>query len=274
MADEFSKVASQSQAGIQSLSDQTSLLDLSARQSAQPSAPQPTDEREEEEEEAQHEDDNGKPFPGAQTERDLAHHRLFGRQGFLRSTRTTKHSWAKAEPFVKQYHLPWNVPLSPESLGKLIHGFAPVEMEDKWFIYADGPDASGAATVNFHRSWTGAKVAEIALDIAWGEDSAAGLWSGSIVQLTLESDIDGLPEEDSAEELVKFQVLEACHWVLGIKLVDEIKEPKSWEALSKMPALSRRLSTSQITYRGTRVSQETMEDLERLRFQNVQILLS
>jgi hypothetical protein len=274
MADEPSVTASQSQDEIQSLSDQTSLLDLLERPSAQVSAPQSTGAKDQEEQEPQLEDDSSEHFPGIRTQRDLAHHHLFGRRGFLQKTKSTKHSWKRVELFEKPCHLTWNVPLSPENLSKLIHGFAPVEMEDKWFIYTDGPDASGAATVNFHRSWTGEKVAELAVEVAWGEDSAAELWSGSIVKLTMESDIQGLPVEDSTEEFVKFQVLEACNWVLGIQLVDEIKEPQSWEALSKMPAISRRLTTPQTTYRGTGVSQETMEDLERLGHLNVQILLS
>jgi len=34
-------------------------------------------------------------------------------------------------------------------------------MEDKWFVYADGPDAKGYITLHLHRSWTGIKVADI-----------------------------------------------------------------------------------------------------------------
>lgn len=29
--------------------------------------------------------------------------------------------------------------------------------EDKWFVYADGPDAEGHIRLHMHRSWTGKK---------------------------------------------------------------------------------------------------------------------
>ena len=34
-------------------------------------------------------------------------------------------------------------------------------MDDKWYIYSEGPDQTGKLKVHFHRSWTGLKVAEL-----------------------------------------------------------------------------------------------------------------
>lgn len=38
-------------------------------------------------------------------------------------------------------------------------------MEDKWFVYADGPNDEGEVRIHFHRSWTGFKVAEVKIVI-------------------------------------------------------------------------------------------------------------
>ena len=136
-------------------------------------------------------------------------------------------------------------------------------MEDKWFIYTHGPDASGSAKVNFHRSWHGEKVAELGIEIPClrynGDDD---MWNGKIVTLTMENDAKGWSEEESAEEFIKFQILEVCNCVLKIRLVMEIREPASWEALSKVPAVVPRPPRK--TYRAVIPSKETREDIERL----------
>ena len=207
---------------------------------------------------------DGESFGYPKTHRDLAHWSLFGRRGFLQSQKSIKFSWKQCEPFNTPCNIAWELQIPPESLCKMFHGFTPKEMEDKWFIYTDGPDAAGAATVNFHRSWTGQKVASLAVRVFWGKDSAAELWHGRIVGLTLEGESTSVPEEDTAEEMAKFEVLEACDWVLGVRLVDDIKEPKSWEALSKRPVVSRQLSTPRTAYKGTTVTKETMEDFLRV----------
>ena len=46
-------------------------------------------------------------------------------------------------------------------------------MDDKWFIYADGPDEEGKACVHFYRSWAGTKVAEVGLSVHRNEKERA-----------------------------------------------------------------------------------------------------
>lgn len=123
---------------------------------------------------------------------------------------STRHSWEWHDTFVKPHCLTWITVLSTESLGTLLHGFTPVEMEDKWFIYTNGPDTSGAATVNFYHSWTRENTAELAVKIAWGEDSATELWSGRIVELTVETEIKYLALEDSAGLMDKMSGACSC----------------------------------------------------------------
>ena len=46
-------------------------------------------------------------------------------------------------------------------------------MEEKWFIYADGPDALGTVVVHMHRSWTGFKTIEIKFKVPLDDNGAS-----------------------------------------------------------------------------------------------------
>ena len=221
----------------------------------------------------QAENDDNPAFGALQTERDVAHHHLFGRHGHLQALRSTGHSWQR-KPFKRPCHLKWRIPLSTAHLLRLIHGFRPVEMEDKWFIYADGPDVRGDATLHFHRGWTGDKVAQLEIKVSWGDDGAAEEWTGEIVELVMEGEVEEAADDDTVEEMTKFQVLEACRWVLGVQLVDEIKEPKEWEALANKRVVSEPITEAKELYRGSSITQETVEDLKRLQGSRIEVVFS
>ncbi|PSN65096.1 hypothetical protein BS50DRAFT_622398 [Corynespora cassiicola Philippines] len=104
----------------------------------------------------------------------------------------------------------WNVFLKPEQVYSLVMGFRPRQMEDKWFIYSEGPDNSGKLKVHFHRSWTGMKIAELFVLI-----DLKGLGAGKIVGIKWNGtdEANGL-EEDEA----KYMIETTCSWVLGVKL--------------------------------------------------------
>ncbi|KAJ0120407.1 uncharacterized protein J7T55_015134 [Diaporthe amygdali] len=50
---------------------------------------------------------------------------------------------------------PWNVGISRNDVEKVLRGFKPTAMEDRWMCRADSPDARGDFVVHVHRSWTG-----------------------------------------------------------------------------------------------------------------------
>ncbi|KAK7705651.1 hypothetical protein SLS63_014111 [Diaporthe eres] len=50
---------------------------------------------------------------------------------------------------------PWNIGISRNDVKKLLAGFKPTAMEDRWMCRADEPDARGDFVVHVHRSWTG-----------------------------------------------------------------------------------------------------------------------
>ncbi|KAK2611902.1 hypothetical protein N8I77_005219 [Diaporthe amygdali] len=50
---------------------------------------------------------------------------------------------------------PWNLGISRNDVEKVLRGFKPTAMEDRWMCRADSPDARGGFVVHVHRSWTG-----------------------------------------------------------------------------------------------------------------------
>jgi hypothetical protein len=102
----------------------------------------------------------------------------------------------------------WNVFLTPEQGFNLVMGFKPSQMEDKWFIYSEGPDTSGKLKVHFHRSWTGLKIAELFVLI-----DLKGLGAGKIVGIKWNGSeqTNGMSEEEA-----KYMITTTCAWVLKV----------------------------------------------------------
>jgi len=104
----------------------------------------------------------------------------------------------------------WNVYLTPEQGFNLVMGFKPSQMEDKWFIYSEGPDNSGKLKVHFHRSWTGLKIAELFVLI-----DLKGLGAGKIVGIKWNGSeqTNGMSEEEA-----KYMIATTCAWVLKVEI--------------------------------------------------------
>lgn len=81
-------------------------------------------------------------------------------------------------------------------------GHAPQEMEDKWFIYSEGPDQAGKLKVHFHRSWTGTKVAELFVVM-----DTKGEGAGKIVGIKWNG---GKDTNWMSEEAAKYSIRTAC----------------------------------------------------------------
>ena len=104
----------------------------------------------------------------------------------------------------------WDVFLTPEQVFSLVMGFKPSQMEDKWFIYSEGPDNSGKLKVHFHRSWTGLKIAELFVLI-----DLKGLGAGKIVGIKWNGSeqTNGMSEEEA-----KYMISTTCAWVLKAEI--------------------------------------------------------
>lgn len=106
--------------------------------------------------------------------------------------------------------VPWNVYLPPSQIHSLYLGHAPEDMDDKWFIYSEGPDRAGKLKVHFHRSWTGMKVAElfVVMDIK-------GEGAGKIVGIKWNG---GEETNWMSEEEAKYMIRTTCRWQLAVDL--------------------------------------------------------
>jgi hypothetical protein len=93
-------------------------------------------------------------------------------------------------------------------------GYLPQEMSDKWFIYSEGPDQMGKLKAHFHRSWTGAKMAElfVVMDVK-------GAGAGKIVGLKWNGGDDVGSGRMRAEE-AKYLIRTTVRCVLDIELED------------------------------------------------------
>lgn len=66
---------------------------------------------------------------------------------------TKKADWKTSE-FSNPINISMNLQLSETHMVRIRHGLLPEQMEDKWFAYFEN------GCINFHRSWTGAKIYE------------------------------------------------------------------------------------------------------------------
>lgn len=91
--------------------------------------------------------------------------------------------------------------------------FANQASEDRWFVYADGPDATGRASVHMHQSWTGEKAIELRLHIQRSGSSAAS----SITYILWEPRAD-IADDDADEREANEVATTVCQWILGVDL--------------------------------------------------------
>ena len=201
------------------------------------------------------------------SQREIIHRRIFGQTGHIQPERTTAFSWQEPvlqfSPEQDIITVDWAIPLSSYQAGRLLHGFCPEIMEDKWFIYADGPDASGQAFVHFNRSWSGKKMAVLSMKVAGDTGNEGEAWSGCIEQLSWEKEGEGeKADEGCSEGMAKFLVSEVCRLVLQVSLCENLEDPPEWRGLSDRRA--RYVPVMQTTYRGGTTDDETIEDAQRL----------
>ncbi|KAF1936033.1 hypothetical protein EJ02DRAFT_459860 [Clathrospora elynae] len=118
-----------------------------------------------------------------------------------------------ATPFsTKPLITSWDVFLPPSQVFTLYLGFLPQNMDDKWFIYSEGPDQAGKLKVHFHRGWTGMKFAELFVVM-----DTKGEGAGTIVGIKWNG---GEEMNWMSEEEAKYMIRTACKWTLAVDLED------------------------------------------------------
>lgn len=114
--------------------------------------------------------------------------------------RLRRSSGPKLFPMANPVTATWEVPISSTDRSKLLEGFSPQDMDDKWYLHADGPDAQGNSVLRMYRSWTGHE--QIALT----------------VQQTKISQIQWNKQEDVEEKDAKNLANNLCKILLGCDL--------------------------------------------------------
>jgi hypothetical protein len=94
--------------------------------------------------------------------------------------------------------------------------------EDKWFVYALGPDRSGSASLHMHRSWTGHKVISLQIQASNFDAGSLHAQPASITSITWETSSEkfGLTGEQDAKETA----ITVCGWVLNVTAKDSVAE--------------------------------------------------
>jgi hypothetical protein len=89
-------------------------------------------------------------------------------------------------------------------------------MEDKWCVYAEGPDSEGRILVKFYRSWTGFEIAEIEVRVGKGGKGKSKQDDARVTGITWEETENIVRDQREAD--AKQTVREVCRWVLGVEL--------------------------------------------------------
>ncbi|PHH83231.1 hypothetical protein CDD82_2842 [Ophiocordyceps australis] len=110
---------------------------------------------------------------------------------------------------------PWDAEIPPSNVPRLLNGFIPRDMDDKWFIYAEDVDAQGDVLVRFCRSWTGIErlvlKVRVELDDKGGVNEDAG---AKVTQMTWDGG-----EWNPGEDAVKEMAIQACEYILECELI-------------------------------------------------------
>lgn len=114
---------------------------------------------------------------------------------------------------------PWNLNISRNDVEKLLRGFKPTAMEDRWVCFADAPDARGDFVVHVHRSWTGDEVLRVKVVLAVPDEDNGSAHTderhATIADITWDSgDNSFLATEVEAKDLATG----VCRGVLGCDL--------------------------------------------------------
>ncbi|KAK7192333.1 hypothetical protein DPSP01_004921 [Paraphaeosphaeria sporulosa] len=154
----------------------------------------------------------------------IMHWSIYGRPGAPSTTRATASSW-KHKPFSKPVTRPWSHVIPSSELPKLLNGFIPNQMEDKWFVYTDGPDAQGNAAVRFFRSWTGYAMVSAKLVMSMDGEGRAKEEDARFTELTWETD----KEMYNGDMDAPGTVLGVAQWCMGCQLGPKEREGSAAE---------------------------------------------
>jgi len=121
---------------------------------------------------------------------------------------------AEVHPLENPATAQWGRTLTHSDYSKMLKGFSPQDMEDRWMILTDTPDAQGNTVVHAYRSWTSDE--HFSLTIAAGNPNKteAKDWA-TIIKISWIEKSGAI--ETTEEEAKKFAV-GLCNGLLGLSL--------------------------------------------------------
>lgn len=109
----------------------------------------------------------------------------------------------KVHPLKNPATAQWGRTLTHSDYNKMLKGFMPQDMDDKWMVITDTPDAQGNTVVHICRSWTSQE--HFSLTVAAGNSNETGAkdWA-TIVKISWNEQSGGvqITEEEAKESAV------------------------------------------------------------------------
>lgn len=126
------------------------------------------------------------------------------------------HRWDTI-PIPKPVTAPWNLCISQTDSKKMIDGFIPETMEDRWLFYSDAPDPQGLILIHLCRSWS--MTEQMVLKLRLAADATGGLEYKDTGSMITEITWAGQQGEGGlGEEEAKDEAMELCNAILGCEL--------------------------------------------------------
>ncbi|KAI1264520.1 hypothetical protein F5Y18DRAFT_428149 [Xylariaceae sp. FL1019] len=146
----------------------------------------------------------------------IRHWSIFGRRGKASEDRVKPYDEQSLETIQKPKTAGWDASIPASQLIRLLNGFSPSQMEDKWFVYAEGPDERGEVVVHMHRSWTGYENIRLKVNVPLDAEGNVKAEDGRIREIVWETDEERYSGVDEME--AKRTAEGVCEWVLGVEL--------------------------------------------------------
>ncbi|KAF9701015.1 hypothetical protein EKO04_000882 [Ascochyta lentis] len=127
-------------------------------------------------------------------------------------------------PCVQPAKAPWDLPLSHSDYDKLLKGYRPEMMEDKWLSLADDPDAQGNTIIRICRSWTRNEQFLLTVSIEDTKDEKGGNCA-KIIEITWETQKGNTLIVDPGEEgeaEAKKRIVALCRGLMDCDMSDKV----------------------------------------------------
>lgn len=149
----------------------------------------------------------------------LEHHVNYGAPSTPPTERVLKDDFgaARAGPLLKPKTAAWDKFVPASEVQKILNGFMPRDMDDKWFVYTDGPDEHGRSIIHFYRSWTMYKLLEVTMMLPLDDEGQTVNQDARLTEIARTDDRDVYNDEMSEQEAVEM-ALGVFKWCMHVKL--------------------------------------------------------